>query len=87
MTTALIFIITITSLFMPVVFCTGFYYGFSTAESVLTQRKANVENIPAVKAIKGLKHSHTETDAERMRRILAENVENFGTNIPQKEVM
>ena len=30
---------------------------------------------------------HTETDEERLARILAENVENFGTNIPQKEVV
>lgn len=88
MTTPLIFIFLITSLFIPVMFCAGFYYGFSTAQSVLTHHVADVENIPTVKAVRNLKiRHHAETDQERLRRILAENVENYGTDIPQKEVI
>ena len=88
MTTPLIFIFLLTSLFTPVLFCAGFYYGFSTAQSVLTHHVADVENIPTVKTVRNLKiRQHKETDEERLARILAENVENYGTEIPQKEVI
>ena len=73
-------------------FNTIFYFGFNTAECVFTQQTVTVENIPGAKVLEHTKQAvsdklQKETDEERMARILAENVENFGTNVPQKEVV
>ena len=85
MTQTLIFIITTAIILAPAFFCGGFYYGFVTAQSVYTQKMVKKENIPFSSLIKG-SHAPAETSHQRMARILAENVENYGTNIPQKEV-
>ena len=85
MTQTLIFIITTAIILAPVFFCGGFYYGFSTAQSVYTQKMVKKENIPFSSLLKSAS-APAETSQQRMARILAENVENYGTNIPQKEV-
>lgn len=76
------------ALLAPTFFCAGFYFGFNTAEGVFTQKAVSTENIPGKKIVDKVKDNlHTETEQERLSRILAENVENFGTNVPQKEVV
>ena len=88
MTIALVVGLIITACMIPAFFCAGFYFGFNTAEGVFTQQTVSVENIPGKKIADKVKDKlHTETEEERLARILAENVENFGTNIPQKEVV
>ena len=88
MTIALIFALIVASMLTPAFFCAGFYFGFNTAEGVFTQQSVSVENIPGSKIVGKVKDNlHTETDEERLARLLAENVENFGTNVPQKEVV
>lgn len=88
MTIALVVGLIITACMIPAFFCAGFYYGFNTAEGVFTQQAVSVENIPGSKIVDKVKDNlHTETEQERLQRILAENVENFGTNVPQKEVV
>ena len=88
MTIALVVGLIITACMIPAFFCAGFYYGFNTAEGVFTQQAVSVENIPGSKIAGKVKDNlHTETEQERLSRILAENVENFGTNVPQKEVV
>ena len=73
---------------LPTLFCAGFYYGFKTAEDVFCSQTVTKENIPGKNIADKVKDTlHTETEQERLRRILAENVENFGTNVPQKEVV
>lgn len=77
---------------LPTLFCAGFYYGFKTAEDVFCSQTVTKENIPGretaetVKEAVAVKFRPAETDAQRQARILAENVENFGTDIPQQEV-
>jgi hypothetical protein len=76
------------ALLAPTFFCAGFYFGFNTAEGVFCQQAVSVENIPGSKIVDKVKDSlHKETEEERLARLLAENVENFGTNVPQKEVV
>ena len=76
------------ALLAPTFFCAGFYFGFNTAEGVFTQQAVSVENIPGSKIVDKVKDNlHKETEEERLARLLAENVENFGTNVPQKEVV
>lgn len=88
MTIALVVGLIITACMIPAFFCAGFYYGFNTAEGVFTQQSVTTENIPGKIIADKVKDTlHTETEQERLRRILAENVENFGTNVPQKEVV
>ncbi len=73
---------------LPAMFCAGFYYGFNTAEGVFTQQAVARENIPGYAAVEKVKETfHRETDAERKRRIISENIENYGTSIPQQEVI
>ena len=72
---------------LPVLFCAGFYYGFCTAEGVFTQQTVKTENIPGKFSAGKPAPVPPETREERLARILAENVENFGTDIPQKEVV
>lgn len=91
MNTALIISFLIMGLMTPVMFCGGFYFGFNTAKDVFTAHEVGADSIPGVKATNDIVHTikesvHIETDEERMARILTENIENFGTNIPQKEV-
>lgn len=88
MTIALVVGLIITACMIPAFFCAGFYYGFNTAEGVFTQQAVTKENIPGKNIVSKVKDTlHQETEQERLARILAENVENFGTNIPQKEVV
>lgn len=80
------------ALLAPTFFCAGFYYGYNTASDVLTKQMVEKENIPGAMMIDYTKQAmrermHEETEEERLARILAENVENFGTNVPQKEVV
>ena len=76
----------------PTFFCAGFYFGYNTAENVYMNQGVSTENIPGKKLFDSTKQAvktrtHKETDEERLARILAENVENYGTNVPQKEVV
>lgn len=75
-------------LLTPTFFCAGYYFGFTTAEDVFTKQTVSAEKIPGAKIFESVKaKTHKETEEERLARILAENVENFGTNVPQKEVV
>ena len=93
MTIALTVGLIIMAILTPAFFCAGFYYGFNTAEGVFTQQAVTTENIPGNYFAEKLRDKvdeamhPPETDEERLQRILAENVENFGTNVPQKEVV
>ena len=90
MTIALAFGLIVMAILTPTFFCAGFYYGFNTAEGVFCRQSVSKDNIPGnsvVDAVKSKAVTHTETEEERLSRILAENVENFGTNVPQKEVV
>ena len=88
MTIALAFGLIVMAILTPAFFCAGFYFGFNTAKGVFTQQAVSTENIPGKKIVDKAKDTlHTETEQERLSRILAENVENFGTNVPQKEVV
>ena len=79
-------------LLTPTFFCAGFYFGYNTAEDVLTKQMVEKDKVPGYTMYESTKHTvqakmHKETEEERLARILAENVENFGTNVPQKEVV
>lgn len=68
-------------------FLGGFYYGFKIAQDIYLTKDLHSESLPVVKSANAIKTAvHTETEEERQLRILTENIENFGTNIPQKEV-
>ena len=94
MTLALTIAFIIMAFCLPAMFCAGFYFGFNTAEDVFYNQSVSKDNIPGnelAEAIKkGPKHfvpKKRETDEERLQRITAENIENYGTGIPQKEVI
>ena len=83
--------VSVIAIFIPVFFCAGFYYGFNIAQSVFVNRTVQKEDIPFAELWAGKEYRvenalYTETSRQRMARILAENVENFGTSVPQKEV-
>ena len=65
---------------LPICLAVGFYFG----------RKSNdkVEDKPAKMPIfaRNKKEVKRETEDQKRQRILAENIENFGTEIPQQEV-
>ena len=87
--TETLFTLTIYTVLIPILFCGGFYYGFATAKSVFTDCTVEKHNIPFSGLwSKGESENATfaETSGQRMARILAENVENYGTDVPQKEV-
>ena len=66
-------------IFASIMTFSGFFLGFKTGKSIC--EKGDIEIIkPNFKVAK-------ETDEQRKMRILAENIENYGTDIPQKEVM
>lgn len=76
----------------PVFFCAGLCCGFGIAQNVFVHRQPAKEYIPGKRAVSAVKRKNAdekpqETDEERLARLLAENVENFGTNVPQKEVV
>ena len=82
----------IMAIITPAFFCAGFYYGFTTAEGVFVHQAVTKENIPMKMEFDYTKQAlrnatHRETEEERLARILAENVENYGTSVPQKEVV
>ena len=64
---------------LPVIAFFAFYLGFKVGKGVNTNKDIMLPKIAKNKAV-------SETKEERMQRILAENIENFGTNTPQKEV-
>ncbi len=74
----------------PIFFCCGFYYGFGVGRSVFTEKTVTSENIPFASlwhtGAKDGYNIYPESPQQRMTRILAENVENYGTSLPQKEV-
>jgi len=75
---------------MPTLFCAGFYFGFSYCENIGLNNGISPEDIPGYKIAEKAKEAankRTETDAQRQARILAENVENYGTDIAQQEVI
>lgn len=79
-------------LLTPTFFCAGFYFGYNTAEDVLVKQMVEKDKVPGYTVYESAKQTvkaktHKETEEERLARILAENVENFGTNVPQKEVV
>lgn len=57
----------------------GFVIGFKTGKNIACTNDIPL-TFPTVSASK-------ETDEQRRTRILTENIENYGTDIPQKEVM
>ena len=83
-------VLTITAVFIPIFFCGGFFYGFNTAQGVFCHHTAEKHNIPLWGLFHRKNHSRSALPAEssqrRRARILAENVENYGTDVPQKEV-
>ena len=64
---------------LPVIAFFAFYIGFKVGKSVNNNKDIALPKIAKNKAM-------SETKEERLQRILAENIENFGTNTPQKEV-
>ena len=95
MTIALTIAFIIMAFCLPALFCAGFYYGFNTAERVFTTQSVSAEDIPGksvLDAVKIAAPTHfvpkkKESDEERLQRITAENIENYGTAITQKEVI
>ncbi len=63
---------------IPISFLTGFYIGFKLSKNIFT--------VKDIAPILNAKSENFESTQERIQRILTENVENFGTDIPQKEV-
>ena len=57
----------------------GFVYGFRIAKNIFEKGDIEIKKT-SFKVAK-------ETEEQRKMRILAENIENYGTDIPQKEVM
>lgn len=65
---------------LPICLAVGFYFGRRSKGAVETKPV----NLPK---FTHKKHKVTaETEAQRMQRIFAENIENFGTELPQQEV-
>lgn len=64
---------------VPIVAFFAFYLGFKVGKGINTNKDIIMPKIAKNKAM-------SETKEERLQRILAENIENFGTNTPQKEV-
>ena len=64
---------------LPVIAFFAFYIGFKVGKSVNNNKDIALPKIAKNKAL-------NETETQRVERIIAENIENFGTNIPQKEV-
>lgn len=71
------------SLIMPFGACAGFYLGFKTAKNIYS-----FGDIPGPFFQSGgyLPRAESETDRERIGRLIAGNIENYGTDIPQVEV-
>lgn len=66
---------------LPVSLVIGFYFGFKIASQSNEKSALKVPKIVYNTNIKG-----PETDEERRQRIYNENIENFGTAVPQQEV-
>lgn len=64
---------------LPIIAFFAFYIGFKVGKGINTNKDIIMPKIAKNKAM-------NETKEERLQRILAENIENFGTNTPQKEV-
>ena len=68
--------VSVIAIFIPVFFCAGFYYGFNIAQSVFVNRTIQKEDMPfaglwAGKEYRGENAVYTETNRQRMARILA----------------
>lgn len=73
---------------LPIMFLFGFYYGVKMAKSVYLEKDVNLREIPLGKAILRAEtalEKKQETKEEINARILNDNIENYGTNIPQKD--
>lgn len=64
---------------LPVVAFFAFYLGFKVGKSVNNNKDIALPKIAKPKAV-------SETETQRVERIIAQNIENYGTNTPQKEV-
>ncbi|MEG0020669.1 MAG: hypothetical protein RR846_05330 [Oscillospiraceae bacterium] len=63
----------------------AFYMGFEVAREVYTIKEIDIPQ-KAVKLVKKAFEKEAETEERRAERIFMENIENFGTNVPQREV-
>lgn len=66
---------------LPVSLVIGFYFGFKIASQ---SNENNALKVPKIVYNTNIKEP--ETDEERRQRIYNENIENFGTAVPQQEV-
>lgn len=64
---------------VPIVAFFAFYLGFKVGKGINTNKDIIMPKIAKNKAL-------NETETQRVERIIAQNIENYGTNIPQKEV-
>ena len=71
------------SLLLPLGRVWGFYHGFKIARSIFAVGDIAKEDMPLARLPEILA---PESDGERLARISAQNIENYGTDIPQKEV-
>ena len=69
------------SLLLPLMRLAGFYHGFKIAKDIYSLGDILRESLPfpSLPAV-------AETDEERIKRLTAQNVENYGTGAPQTEV-
>lgn len=68
------------SFLLPVMCLAFFVAGFNLG------RKKDVEKVEIADVFPSLPKAYRETEAERKARLLAQNIENFGTPVPQQEV-
>ena len=66
---------------LPVMLAVGFCFGFKVASRNDIKQPLN-SIIPPVRKGKKL----IESKAQRMQRIYEQNIENYGTDVPQEEV-
>lgn len=66
---------------LPISLVIGFYFGFKIASQ---HNENNALKVP--KTVYNANIKEPETDEERKQRIYNENIENFGTEVPQQEV-
>ena len=71
------------SLLLPLGRVWGFYHGFKIARDIFTGRDIPREDMPLANLPRAFSR---ETDRERLMRITAQNIENYGTDLPQQEV-
>jgi len=65
---------------LPLCLAVGFYFGRKTRDTAENKQPLSVKFARNKNAPK------KESDEQRRQRVLAENIENFGTDVPQQEV-